>query len=110
VVGAAVVVVGAAVVVGPAVVVVPVVPGAFVVAGAEAAACAGGITAFTTGFTHLLGIATAVATPPIMTYFRTCRRSNPGFLSPIFPPIPAKTLLPESLFVPITPVASPAGA
>ena len=72
------------VVVGPAVVLVP----GFVVAGAEAAACAGGITAFTTGFTHLLGITTAVATPPIMTNFKTCRRSIPGFfvthLSPSF--------------------------
>jgi hypothetical protein len=81
-----------------------------VVAGAEAAACAGGITAFTMGFTHLLGIATAVATPPIMTYFRTCRRSNPGLLSPIHSPIPAKTLSPEFLFVPFMPVASPADA
>jgi hypothetical protein len=88
------VVVGAGVVVGPAVVVVVLVPG-FVVAGAEAAACAGGITAFTTGFTHLLGITTAVAMPPIMTYFRTCRRSIPALFSPICPPLAAEYAVPR---------------
>ena len=60
-----------------------VVAGACVVAGAEAAACAGGITAFTTGFTHLFGITTAVATPPIMTIFKTCRRFSPAPLPSI---------------------------
>ena len=76
----------AAGVVGVAVVLEVVVLVPFVVAGAEAAACAGGITAFTTGFTHLLGIITAVATPPIVTNFKTCRRSIPGLLVTHFIP------------------------
>jgi hypothetical protein len=83
-----------AVVVGAGVVVLVLVPG-FVVAGAEAEACAGGITAFTTGFTHLLGITTAVAMPPIMTYFSTCRRSIPALFSPICPPFAAEYAVPR---------------
>jgi hypothetical protein len=44
-----------------------------VVGGGEAAACAGANIELTTGFDHLLGKMSAVATPPMMT-FNTCLR------------------------------------
>lgn len=67
------------VVVGPDVVVVG--PDVVVVSSSrrlsrgDACACAGTTTAFTRGLVQLVGMTSAVATPPIVKIFRTCLRS-----------------------------------